>query len=1210
MKRNWMKLMSLLIGVVLIAGAAASIGVMRQTPTREVEEASNQQSNQGRLKVAVVNEDVGTEYNGQPIALGQLFTESLVKGQQHEATYVSRSLAERGLEAGQYNLLVLLPSDFSQKAMGLEQENPARATISYKLNTEDALEVQRLSREAANGIVQDMNQRLIDIYFSSILGNLQNAQVNVLDVVNREGEALGYYNQSLMTPMNRFSGRFTGLSQTADQSESQLGLLAASMEATNVRFTNIVGKERNYDEELAAIIAGQTVYARNIMDQHESMMGFEDQMGQLSVEQQFTALGSSGEVIASQFLDNPIYANVISNTAAINQYLDALSANLAERNAGIVDYMEEEFAPNVYQILAERLQGEGNQRITLESINEPAHQAIRNDLFAKIVALPTLDQEEVNASELTQKQKNTFNSAIGFANQYLAHLNRVAEQNGTEPPVLPAKPGLGLNRPLEQVNQELRTQGRTITVESNVDLEDSAQFQVELPQKFRITNAVVHYQNGPTSHAESLQVDPAKPYTAQSGEIQMDDAVDGQDVRLELSFKLDPAATVGTNERMVTEFIINKRAETEVRNEKKSIMDRIKELFGFEATKETITQVFLPTVSAAELPEAPVEAEEAEAEPTPEVSDLDGDGIPDTEDADVDGDGYNNAEEIAAGSNPEDAGSIPASKLEEARPADLDGDGVPDTEDDDIDGDGYSNEEEVQQGSDPRSAGSIPAAQLEEPMGEPFVITRKDAITVRTSTQLVPDKKTLEQSVLAETVEPYHELVALVSLYYGYDLANGEAVPESLAARPGSLAALLSTDDLAETITESLVDNLVRDVSSITQTTDAVLTDIQALKVDAASLATQVGAVNALNQQLNATVLETIGEVGAVHQTLTERTPFEPVPLENPEGMVTVATAIHQDLNTLLQASAALLSQTEENKGTAQRVFGVFDDLNGRVAEIEEEGTVLRSSSETFITTLMNTYDENLTFAENFSQVMANSQIGNRKNEQLFQYLSNPIGTSGSQTVAEPGETAADMEVKAAQQVDNRSAFIITILAYLISLLTAYALHQYGGDIRFGKDAFTRESPVKRNMPVTVVATGTALVEGLVIGLVSASRLNLSSGRTFGLVFLLMSVFLLLVSLNTWLLRQLAALGMFLSLGLFTLYLISANQLLLGTYSGTVATLGQLNPLGTLETMLFRFLNSTGNWVVTLGTVILLGIVFTVLNLFVSGPKRPTVAEG
>jgi len=74
--------------------------------------------------------------------------------------------------------------------------------------------------------------------------------------------------------------------------------------------------------------------------------------------------------------------------------------------------------------------------------------------------------------------------------------------------------------------------------------------------------------------------------------------------------------------------------------------------------------------------------------------DTDGDGIPDVLDPDDDGDGVDDNDD--------------AFPLDPNEWSDLDGDGIGDNSDDDRDGDGYTNEVEIAKGSDPDDANSVP----------------------------------------------------------------------------------------------------------------------------------------------------------------------------------------------------------------------------------------------------------------------------------------------------------------------------------------------------------------------------------------------------------------------------------------------------------------------------------------------------------------------
>ena len=81
---------------------------------------------------------------------------------------------------------------------------------------------------------------------------------------------------------------------------------------------------------------------------------------------------------------------------------------------------------------------------------------------------------------------------------------------------------------------------------------------------------------------------------------------------------------------------------------------------------------------------------------TEKITDQNGNGIPDKTDPDIDGDGFDNAFEIAHGSDPNNPLSVPAG-------------GTGTNSDIDTDGDGFSDELELATGSNPLDVGSIPA---------------------------------------------------------------------------------------------------------------------------------------------------------------------------------------------------------------------------------------------------------------------------------------------------------------------------------------------------------------------------------------------------------------------------------------------------------------------------------------------------------------------
>ncbi|MDG9925148.1 MULTISPECIES: thrombospondin type 3 repeat-containing protein [unclassified Pseudomonas] len=150
-----------------------------------------------------------------------------------------------------------------------------------------------------------------------------------------------------------------------------------------------------------------------------------------------------------------------------------------------------------------------------------------------------------------------------------------------------------------------------------------------------------------------------------------------------------------------------------------------------------------------------------------ELSDLDRDGIGDNADPDRDGDGISNDYETLAGTDPNNAASVPADQDKDGIPdsldsdldgdgvandqdafpsnpaesKDLDGDGIGDNADPDRDGDGISNDYETQAGTDPNNATSVPADEDKDGIPDSLDSDR-DGDGVANDQDAFPDDKT------------------------------------------------------------------------------------------------------------------------------------------------------------------------------------------------------------------------------------------------------------------------------------------------------------------------------------------------------------------------------------------------------------------------------------------------------------------------------------
>ncbi|EFR92388.1 conserved hypothetical protein, partial [Listeria innocua FSL S4-378] len=70
-----------------------------------------------KMTIALVNEDQGDTFQGKRAEFGNQFVKSVEKDEEHEWYVVSRGVAESGLKRDVYNMMIVIPSDFSEKAL-------------------------------------------------------------------------------------------------------------------------------------------------------------------------------------------------------------------------------------------------------------------------------------------------------------------------------------------------------------------------------------------------------------------------------------------------------------------------------------------------------------------------------------------------------------------------------------------------------------------------------------------------------------------------------------------------------------------------------------------------------------------------------------------------------------------------------------------------------------------------------------------------------------------------------------------------------------------------------------------------------------------------------------------------------------------------------------------------------------------------------------
>lgn len=142
--------------------------------------------NQNIKSIAIVNEDLGFEFEKNALTLGKEISEVIGKSSSYQWVTVNRKTAETGLNAGQYEAIIYLPSDFTENVLSFTEDQPKEASVTYKIqpniNAERAEKVLKEVEMAKNKI----NTNMSSIYWDYVSQSVEDIRKKFDGILEKE----------------------------------------------------------------------------------------------------------------------------------------------------------------------------------------------------------------------------------------------------------------------------------------------------------------------------------------------------------------------------------------------------------------------------------------------------------------------------------------------------------------------------------------------------------------------------------------------------------------------------------------------------------------------------------------------------------------------------------------------------------------------------------------------------------------------------------------------------------------------------------------------------------------------------------------------------------------------------------------------------------------------------------------------------------------
>ena len=195
--------------------------------------------------VALVNEDLAANFNGKEYTFGVNFVDRISKDAEYNWTVVSRPVAEKAYKDGSVDAVIYLPQSFTQDLLTLQELEPTRATVNYKLQAQVDERADRLLDNKVVGIVSDFNRGVVQMYSASIADNVAEADGQMHSALSNQEALIAALTADVQEP---FSGTMPNFENLIESTSGLKEVNSATTDAQN-NFTESVTEALSSNSE-------------------------------------------------------------------------------------------------------------------------------------------------------------------------------------------------------------------------------------------------------------------------------------------------------------------------------------------------------------------------------------------------------------------------------------------------------------------------------------------------------------------------------------------------------------------------------------------------------------------------------------------------------------------------------------------------------------------------------------------------------------------------------------------------------------------------------------------------------------------------------------------------------------------------------------------------------------------------------------------------
>ena len=261
---------------------------------------------------------------------------------------------------------------------------------------------------------------MINIYFTSIIGNLKTAQGQVADVVTNEHESLTSFNNKLVDPLAQYSQQFNGLGSSPNNLLSSYSSFNKTLLNTNDAFKSIISVDKTYEGPIKEIDEQQKKWDNSLNKREQALSNYDKDFSKLSVKAQLDQLTAINTQVTEKLSEPAIWKETTNTASSYNQDIAKLLESLKKNNKEIDDTLsnyDTKIREAVESSLAKNSSAVDGANKTLGSYIQSLNTSMQNQMTSKWPSV-YYDDAAIDNLSLSDTDKQHLKNISSFIRWY------------------------------------------------------------------------------------------------------------------------------------------------------------------------------------------------------------------------------------------------------------------------------------------------------------------------------------------------------------------------------------------------------------------------------------------------------------------------------------------------------------------------------------------------------------------------------------------------------------------------------------------------------------------------------------------------------------------------------------------------------------------------------------------------------------------------